>query len=255
MTMTYRSEYAQALPGRDLPACPPRSGMAQRAKSSACRGRPPPRTFCSCPTAPGASTDGSGIGRRLARGVRGRRARPLRPALRLLRDGGNLWPRGRASSDVGASSTGLSWARHVAEAPRSRGALPRGPRFRPCRSSLMVGSSVQAELWRTSLPLSGAAGAVVRSVQCGSRRYSGPSTLGARREAGEPLLDEQHGWRAGSPAPRHIPSGRLVSSTDRAQRGPRPWQRNSRNIAALAAATRPKAPRKPCTCSALPFGR
>ena len=100
MTMTYRSEYAQALPGRDLP----RVHLVQEWLAG--RNRVPAAgdglRGLSAPTPLHGAHDGSGSGRRLARGVRGRRARPLRPALRLLRDGGNLWPRGRASSDVGA---------------------------------------------------------------------------------------------------------------------------------------------------------
>ena len=96
-------------------------------------------------------------------------------------------------------------------------------------------------------------------VQCngaagGSRRPHRP--LAAHRSAGR--ATPGRAARPASrpcPAPRRTRRGRSASSRDRARRASTPVAASSCNIAAFAAATRSNAPRNPCTCSALPFGR
>ena len=72
---------------------------------------------------------------------------------------------------------------------------------------------------------------------------------------GEPLLHEldlRHS--VGTQAPG-TPSGRSASSTDRGRRVPRPRQRARAASRRSRSAARSNAPRNPCTCSGLPFGR
>ena len=177
----------------------------------------------SAPTPLHGAHDGSGIGRRLARGVQGRRARPLRPALRLLRDGGNLWPRGRASSDVGAhlrfelgaprgrSRAGLAGctagqsgllrprsapSSNRRDAPTSLDARPRGHRFPPSRSSRRAGRKGRARRPRTPRARRRRFRCVVRSgsgVGAGSPRR--PSPAWALDFAREPFLNEVDTWK------------------------------------------------------------